>query len=63
MQMQPGDVQMVNNYTVLHGRTEFVDYTEPEKKREMLRLWLRFFTPRPAAAYLKTQFSGVEKAI
>ena len=63
MQMQPGDVQMVNNFTVLHGRTEFVDYTEPEKKREMLRLWLRFFTPRPAAAYLKTQFSGVEKAI
>lgn len=62
MEMQPGDLQLVNNYTVLHGRTAFVDYEEPDKKRELLRLWLRFFTPRPVADYLKTQFAGVKPA-
>jgi len=30
----------VNNYTVMHARSEFVDWDEPERKRLMLRLWL-----------------------
>ncbi len=61
--MAPGDIQLVNNYTVLHSRTDFVDHPEPEKKRHMVRLWLRFLTPRPTAAYLQSQYAGVAKAI
>jgi hypothetical protein len=38
--MEPGDMQFANNYTVLHGRTEYEDYPEPERKRHLLRLWL-----------------------
>ncbi|NPC56015.1 TauD/TfdA family dioxygenase [Caenimonas soli] len=38
--MEPGDMQFLNNYTVLHGRTEYEDHPEPEQKRYMLRLWL-----------------------
>lgn len=38
--MEPGDMQFANNYLVLHGRTEFDDHPEVERKRHLLRLWL-----------------------
>ena len=50
MDLQPGDIQFINNYTVLHSRTEFVDGPEPHQKRHMLRLWLKFPTPWPIGA-------------
>ena len=40
MELQPGDVQLVHNHTILHDRTAFEDYSEPERKRHLLRLWL-----------------------
>lgn len=40
MELQPGDIQLVNNHTILHDRTAFEDYAEPERKRHLLRLWL-----------------------
>jgi hypothetical protein len=40
MELQPGDVQLVHNHTILHDRTAFEDYAEPERKRHLLRLWL-----------------------
>ena len=40
MELQPGDVQLVHNHTILHDRTAFEDYPEPERKRHLLRLWL-----------------------
>ena len=45
MELQPGDIQLVHNHTILHDRTAFEDYPEPERKRHLLRLWL---APRPA---------------
>ncbi|WP_254610110.1 MULTISPECIES: hypothetical protein [unclassified Bacillus (in: firmicutes)] len=33
-------MQFVNNYIVLHSRTVYEDYEEPERKRHLLRLWL-----------------------
>lgn len=41
MQFEPGDMQFLCNYTVLHSRTEYEDWPEPERKRHLLRLWLR----------------------
>lgn len=41
MQFQVGDIQYLNNYSVIHSRTEFVDYPEPERKRVLVRLWLK----------------------
>jgi hypothetical protein len=41
MSFQPGDVQWVNNHVVLHSRTAFEDHDEPERKRHLLRLWLK----------------------
>lgn len=41
MAFEPGDMQFVCNYTVLHSRAEYEDWPEPERKRHLLRLWLR----------------------
>ena len=38
MDMQPGDLQFVNNYTILHSRTDYVD--GPDHKRHLVRIWL-----------------------
>ena len=43
MQLEPGDMQFLNNSWVVHSRTNYEDYPERERKRHLLRLWL--FTP------------------
>jgi hypothetical protein len=40
MDFQPGDMQFVNNYHVLHGRTPYVDDRAAGKVRHLKRLWL-----------------------
>lgn len=40
MQLETGDLQIVNNYSVIHSRTSFEDYDEPDLKRHLIRLWL-----------------------
>jgi alpha-ketoglutarate-dependent taurine dioxygenase len=40
MALQPGDIQLVHNHTLLHDRTAFEDWPEPERRRHLLRLWL-----------------------
>lgn len=49
MQFETGDLQLVNNYTVLHSRTAWVDPDEAREKRLLLRLWLKSFPDRPLA--------------
>lgn len=39
-QMEPGDIQLGNNYSVLHSRTSYVDHEKLEDKRHNLRAWL-----------------------
>jgi hypothetical protein len=50
MDLERGDIQFINNYTILHSRTGFVDGPEPHQKRHMLRLWLKFPKPWPLSA-------------
>ena len=40
MDFQPGDMQFINNYHVLHGRTPYVDDRASGKVRHLKRLWL-----------------------
>jgi alpha-ketoglutarate-dependent taurine dioxygenase len=37
---EAGDLLLVNNHAVMHSRTEYEDFAEPELKRHVLRLWL-----------------------
>jgi len=38
---QPGQIQIINNRVIGHRRTGFADWPEPERKRRLVRLWLR----------------------
>ena len=40
MLLQPGEMQFVNNYHVLHGRRRYVDDVESGRVRWLKRLWL-----------------------
>jgi Taurine catabolism dioxygenase TauD, TfdA family len=47
MEFRPGDMQFLHNHTLLHDRTAFVDWPEPERRRHLLRLWLAAPGARP----------------
>ncbi|MGA3203300.1 MAG: TauD/TfdA family dioxygenase [Bryobacteraceae bacterium] len=38
--LERGDLQLISNTSLLHSRTNYEDYAEPELKRHYLRLWL-----------------------
>jgi hypothetical protein len=40
MTMVPGDMQFLHNHQILHSRTDFENWPEPERQRHLLRLWL-----------------------
>ena len=40
MDFRPGDMQWIRNAVVLHKRTAYTDWPEPERRRHLLRLWL-----------------------
>jgi alpha-ketoglutarate-dependent taurine dioxygenase len=40
-EFQPGEIQFVDNRTLGHSRTEYEDHPEPERRRHLIRLWLR----------------------
>ena len=54
MILQPGDIQFVNNYFILHSRSEFEDHDELSQRRKLLRLWLKM----PSARQLSPDFPG-----
>ena len=39
--LQPGQILFTNNRWILHNRTAFEDYPDPEHRRHYVRLWLR----------------------
>jgi alpha-ketoglutarate-dependent taurine dioxygenase len=39
--LRPGEMLFVNNRWILHNRTAYEDYAEPERKRHYVRLWLQ----------------------
>jgi len=39
MDFRPGDIQLLNNHCIMHSRTEYADYPEPERRRLLLRQW------------------------
>ncbi len=47
MDLEPGDIQLINNYHVMHGRTAYEDDTASGEVRHLKRLWLE--SPRLAS--------------
>jgi hypothetical protein len=60
MEFRPGDMQFVHNHTVLHDRTAFEDWPEPERKRHLLRLWLAAPGARPLPPAYAERYGSVE---
>lgn len=54
MMLEPGDLLFANNYAVMHSRTSFEEFDELEKRRKLLRLWLKM----PNARTLAAEFPG-----
>jgi len=59
MELQPGDMQFVHNHTMLHDRTAFEDYPEPERRRHLLRLWLAPPNAGPLPEVFAERFGSV----
>ncbi len=60
MEFRPGDIQLVHNHTLLHDRTAFVDWPEPERKRHLLRLWLAPPNARPLPPVFAERYGSRE---
>lgn len=60
MEFRPGDMQLVHNHTLLHDRTAYEDWPEPEKKRHLLRLWLAAPGARPLPPIYAERYGKVE---
>ena len=45
--MQAGDIQIGNNFSVLHSRTTYQDHPEADRRRLLLRIWMTLPNGRP----------------
>lgn len=59
MEFRPGDMQFVNNHVMLHDRTGYEDWPEPERKRHLLRLWLAPPNGRPLPEVYAQRYGSV----
>jgi hypothetical protein len=60
MDFEPGDIQLLHNHQILHDRTGYVDWPEPERKRHLLRLWLAPPDGRPLPECYAPRYGSVE---
>lgn len=58
--LEPGDIQLICNHKILHSRSAFVDFAEPEKKRHLLRMWICPPNGRPLPKVFEEQYGSVE---
>ncbi|KAJ7654627.1 hypothetical protein DFH06DRAFT_518220 [Mycena polygramma] len=47
MELEPGDMQLLNNFVTLHSRTPFRDYEDHDQKRHLMRIWMSIPTSQP----------------
>lgn len=66
MLMREGDMQFLNNHAILHARTAFEDYDDPDLKRHLLRMWIalpkeqrRELSPGLAERYRVVEKGGI----
>lgn len=58
MAFQPGDLQLLNNFVVLHSRTPYVDAEPPAAKRLLLRLWINLWEGRELAPAFADRYNA-----
>ena len=60
MRLAPGDMQFVHNHTMLHDRTGFEDWPDPDRRRHLLRLWLAVPGARPLPEVFRQRYGSIE---
>jgi Taurine catabolism dioxygenase TauD, TfdA family len=60
IEFQPGDIQLLNNHVILHDRTDYEDWPDPERKRHLLRLWLCPPNGRPLPPVFADRYGGTD---
>ena len=63
MDFQEGDIQLVNNHTMLHAREAYEDFAEPGRERHLLRMWIAVDDAkrRPLAEALTDRYRWVQR--
>lgn len=63
MDFQEGDIQLINNHTMLHAREAFEDWPEPGRERHLLRMWIGVDDARrrPLADALSERYRWVQR--
>lgn len=63
MDFQEGDIQLINNHTMMHAREAYEDYPEPERQRHLLRMWIAVSDGkrRPLADSLTDRYRWVQR--
>jgi hypothetical protein len=68
MDFKEGDMQFINNHTMLHARSEYEDFDDPKLKRHLLRMWIaapegkrRRLAPELAERYRYVEMGGIPK--
>jgi len=59
MDLQRGDIQLLNNMVALHTRSSYEDWQEPERKRRLWRLWLTMPGIRPLTPFMEHWRTGL----
>ena len=60
MDFEPGDMQFLHNHQILHDRTDYEDWSEPDRKRHLLRLWLCPPDGRPLPPCYAQRWGSIE---
>ncbi len=63
MDFQEGDIQLVNNHTLLHAREAYEDFPQPGRERHLLRMWIAVDEARrrPLADALAERYRWVQR--
>ena len=57
MWLARGDIQIVNNHTILHSRNEYRDGDDPRKRRKLYRIWMQPHLARPLMADFANRYN------
>lgn len=63
MDFRPGDMQFVHNHVLLHSRTGYEDWPEPDRRRHLLRLWLSAHDPRPLPPVFEQRYGPIRPGL
>jgi hypothetical protein len=59
VELELGDITFVNCHVTYHGRSDYDDWPEPDRKRHLLRLWLNTGGERPLVEEIAREIYGV----